>query len=108
MADTDVSRKVFGNFEDSFRLQLTLGAPTMLGKDKNIAFMNGPPHKALRRMLLPLFTRKALGMYVSIQEKTIREHLRMWLEESNTAEVVEMRSLIRDVNVATSYKVVLG
>jgi hypothetical protein len=34
---------------------------------KNLAFMYGPDHKALRKSFLSLFTTKALGVYVSVQ-----------------------------------------
>lgn len=34
---------------------------------KNLAFMHGPSHKALRQSFLSLFTPKALSTYVSIQ-----------------------------------------
>ena len=106
IADTKVMRQVFNNVDDAFRLQLTLGAPVLLGKDKNMTFMNGPPHKALRKMLLPLFTRQALGVYLEIQEKTIRQHIGQWLAECESSkEFLEMRPRIRDMNVQTSYQV---
>ncbi|XP_065191847.1 probable cytochrome P450 524A1 isoform X3 [Sycon ciliatum] len=103
--DGETMRKVFNNMGDAFRLQLTLSAPIMLGKDKNIAYMNGPAHKALRKMLLPLFTRSALGVYLSIQEATILEHLDHWIRSRGSVDTfVEMRPRIRDMNVHTSYK----
>ena len=106
IADTHAMRQVFNNKDDAFRLQLTLTGPTLMGKDKNIAYMNGAPHKALRKMLLPLFTRQALGVYLSIQEKIIRKHISQWLEKSRTNdEYLQMRPLIRDLNVETSYQV---
>eukprot|EP00117_Sycon_ciliatum_P032094 scpid52079/ scgid24965/ Probable cytochrome P450 524A1 len=108
--DGETMRKVFNNMGDAFRLQLTLSAPIMLGKDKNIAYMNGPAHKALRKMLLPLFTRSALGVYLSIQEATILEHLDHWIRRGSVDSdtFVEMRPRIRDMNVHTSYKVFVG
>ena len=38
--------------------------------DANIAFSHGPKHKALRASFLPLFGRKALGMYLHMQVRT--------------------------------------
>ena len=39
---------------------------------KNLAFMYGPDHKALRKSFLSLFTTKALGVYVSVQVRFAR------------------------------------
>lgn len=38
---------------------------------KNLAFMHGPEHKALRKSFLSLFTTKALGVYVKLQARPL-------------------------------------
>ena len=38
---------------------------------KNLAFMYGPDHKALRKSFLSLFTTKALGIYASVQVRLL-------------------------------------
>jgi cytochrome P450 family 710 subfamily A protein len=40
---------------------------------RNIAFMHGPEHKALRKSFLALFTRKALSTYIQQQDGIIRK-----------------------------------
>lgn len=106
-AKTDITRKVFSNPNDSFRLILTLTAPRLMGED-NIAFMNGPTHKALRKQILPLFTRRALGVYMKLQEETMRQHMEKWLQKCARESELEMRLLIRDLNIETSFDVFIG
>lgn len=73
--DTDSSIKIFkSNSPEELKIVLHPNAVRLLGED-NIAFMQGAAHKELRKRLLPLFTKKALGVYLDIQVKAIREHL---------------------------------
>jgi cytochrome P450 family 710 subfamily A protein len=79
VTDPQLIRHVFNhNSADSLLLDLHPNAKMILGT-RNIAFMHGPPHKALRRSFLALFTRKALGVYVRKQDAVIREHLTEWM-----------------------------
>ena len=105
---TEITRSVFMQAEN-FRLCLTLHAKKILG-DNNIAFMHGPAHKDLRRKLLPLFTKKALKVYSSIQEKVTREHIAKWLQTFSSTEDHEeqMRYFCRDLNCETSLFVFIG
>jgi len=103
--DTDTSIKIFkSNSPDELQIVLHPNAVRLLGED-NIAFMQGASHKELRKRLLPLFTKKALGVYLSIQEKTIREHLSRWLSIQSP---IRMRELCRDLNCETSQLVFIG
>jgi cytochrome P450 family 710 subfamily A protein len=103
--DTDTSIKIFKhNSPEELKIVLHPNAVRLLGED-NIAFMQGPGHKELRKRLLPLFTKKALGVYLNIQEKAIREHLANWVKVS---EPQKMRDLCRDLNVDTSQSVFIG
>ena len=43
-----------------------MGAKQILG-DENIAFMTGEPHKNLRKRILPLFTPRALSIFLRVQ-----------------------------------------
>ena len=52
-------------------MQLHPSAKNVLG-EKNIAFLHGPEHKALRKSFIALFTRKALGVYVRKQDQIIQ------------------------------------
>ena len=53
----------------------------------NLAFMHGPPHKAIRKSFLALFTRKALATYVELQDGIIRRHLAQWLQNPDEREI---------------------
>jgi len=102
--DSDLTKKVFQSSKE-LQLWLTIGAKRILG-ERNIAFLNGTEHKQLRKQLLPLFTKKALSIYLSIQEKCIRKHLALWNESRK--EQGEMKSPCRDLNMETSTSVFVG
>jgi hypothetical protein len=72
---------------------------------RNIAFMHGPSHKALRKSFLALFTRKALSVYIQQQDAIIREHLELWMENPGAQ---EMRMFVWKMNAATSQRVFVG
>lgn len=108
IADSEKSRYIFERCSSDMPLVLHPNANRLLGDD-NIAFMNGSVHKTLRMALLPLFTNKALSIYLHIQEKAIRQHMRTWCELSkNSKDGLEMRPLIYDLNINTSLSVFLG
>ncbi|KAG0605206.1 hypothetical protein M758_9G039700 [Ceratodon purpureus] len=107
--DSELSQKVFANVRpDAFHL---VGHP--LGRklfgEHNLIFMFGEEHKDLRRRLAPLFTLKALGVYISIQEKTQREHIAKWLAMAEALrDPIRVRLLCRDMNLETSQNVFVG
>lgn len=108
VADSEACRKIFERCSSDMPLILHPNASRLLGDD-NIAFINGPTHKNLRIALLPLFTTKALSIYLHIQEKAIREHMKNWCELSRTSkDGIEMRPLIYDLNINTSLSVFVG
>lgn len=103
--DTETSIKIFkNNAPDALKIVLHPNAVTLLGEG-NIAFMQGAGHKELRKRLLPLFTKKALGLYVKLQEAAIREHFDNWMKMKQP---LTMRPLVRDLNVDTSQTVFVG
>lgn len=74
VADAEVQHKIFSNVHaQGFEL---IGHP--FGKkifgENNMIMMRGEQHKDLRRRLLPLFSVKALGVYVQIQVRSARAH----------------------------------
>jgi len=107
--DSKLSHQIFKNAaNNNFQVCLNLNGERLLGKG-NIAFMQGEAHKTLRQQVLYLFTKKALAKYVSVQEDCIRRALSNWFkaaEETNGR--VEMRPLIRDLNLETSQTVFVG
>ncbi|KAA8495112.1 Cytochrome P450 [Porphyridium purpureum] len=93
------------NGDDSFKMILHPNGHKLLG-DANIAFINGPKHKALRKSFVSLFTRKALSVYLKIQQECIRDTLKKMIA-SNGAEF-ELRPFVRDLNLRTSQYVFVG
>jgi sterol 22-desaturase len=65
------------------------------------AFQHGPKHQELRHSFLPLFNRKALGVYLGEQTAIISAHIKRWLSAAS-AGPAEARTLLRDMNQETS------
>eukprot|EP01089_Gocevia_fonbrunei_P009073 TRINITY_DN20_c0_g1_i1.p1 TRINITY_DN20_c0_g1~~TRINITY_DN20_c0_g1_i1.p1 ORF type:complete len:508 (+),score=76.51 TRINITY_DN20_c0_g1_i1:81-1604(+) len=105
--DSQLSRQVLNNAGKDLQICINLNGERLLGAN-NIAFMQGAVHKELRRQLLPLFVRKALGIYIDIQEAAIRQHIKMWYKMGENDTVLEMRPLMRDLNMETSQHVFTG
>lgn len=106
VTDAELSRQVLSvNGKDSLLMALHPSAKNILG-EQNLAFMHGPEHKAIRKSFLSLFTRKALGTYVEIQDGIIRRHIAQWLQELHGE--VEIRNHVRDLNAFTSQEVFAG
>ena len=92
--DVEVSRKMLSvNDESSLLMAVHPSAKEILGPN-NLAFMHGPAHKAIRKSFLALFTRKALGTYVELQDGIVRAHISQWLA-ANEGQEIEIRHLIR-------------
>ncbi|EIE22849.1 cytochrome P450, C-22 desaturase [Coccomyxa subellipsoidea C-169] len=105
--DVDVSRRMLSvNDESSLLMAVHPSAKAILGPN-NLAFMHGPAHKAIRKSFLALFTRKALGTYVELQDGVVRAHIADWLAAAQGREI-EIRHFIRDMNAATSQHVFAG
>lgn len=104
-AATETSRKILAADEPGvMKMALHPNAEMILGSN-NIAFMQGTVHKELRNQLLPLFTRKALGLYLSIQERFIRLKIEEWVASGKEH---EFRNCARDLNITTSNHVFAG
>ncbi|BBM96761.1 sterol 22-desaturase [Marchantia polymorpha subsp. ruderalis] len=105
--DSEMSQKIFANVKpDVFHLVGHPFGKKLFGED-NLIFMFGDEHRDLRRRLAPNFTYKALGVYVSIQERMIRKHIAQWLE-MHKAGPMTMRLLLRDLNLETSQATFVG
>ncbi|KIZ02570.1 hypothetical protein MNEG_5387 [Monoraphidium neglectum] len=108
VTDPATIRHVFNhNSKDTLLLDLHPNAKMILGT-RNIAFMHGPQHKALRKSFLALFTRKALSSYVVKQDAIIRQHVAEWLKIAGSGSPTEMRQLVWAMNAETSQSVFLG
>ncbi|CAL1696651.1 unnamed protein product [Somion occarium] len=87
---------------------LVHSAKTVLLPD-NWVFLTGKAHVDYRRGLNSLFTRKALSMYVDIQNVITRKHFAEWLEEAKkdpSAKAIMMTA--RNLNMETSLRVFCG
>lgn len=105
VTDAQICRHVFNhNSADTLLMDLHPSARNILG-NRNIAFLHGPEHKALRKSFLALFTRKALGVYVRKQDEIIRKHIEEWMAMGGKD---EMRPYVRDLNAFTSQEVFAG
>lgn len=94
------------NDPEKMLMVLHPSAKNILGKN-NMAFEHGPAHKALRKSFLSLFTRKALSVYIQLQDGIIRRHLADWLKNHEGKEF-EIRECVRDLNQMTSQEVFIG
>ncbi|GLB36520.1 putative cytochrome p450 [Lyophyllum shimeji] len=75
----------------------------------NWVFLTGKDHLAYRRGLNSLFTRRALGIYLSIQESIARKHLSKWLADAEkTSEAQPIMMTARHLNMDTSLRVFCG
>lgn len=107
ITDAEKSREIMAvNDPSKMLMVLHPSAKNILGK-KNMAFDHGPGHKAIRKSFLSLFTRKALSVYISLQDGIIRRHISKWLSEKE-GEDFEIRPYIRDLNQMTSQEVFIG
>lgn len=72
-------------------------------------FLNGKAHVDYRRGLNSLFTRKAIGGYLPVQEAVARKHFKEWLEinaKDSTPKPIMMP--VRAANMDTSLRVFCG
>ncbi|KAJ6574659.1 cytochrome P450 [Mycena capillaripes] len=73
----------------------------------NWVFLTGKTHVDYRRGLNNLFTRKAIGMYVTIQDAITRKHFKEWREDFGTSpQPIMMKA--RFLNMDTSLRVFCG
>lgn len=70
-------------------------------------FLNGKAHVDYRKGLNTLFTRKALGIYLGIQESIYKRHFEEWLADPAT-ETQPYMMRFRDLNMETSLRVFCG
>ncbi|KAI8997267.1 cytochrome P450 [Pilobolus umbonatus] len=72
----------------------------------NWVFLSGKAHVDYRKGLNVLFTRKALGLYIPIQEKVYDKHFKEWLSLNGSSEQYQRR--FREINMESSLRVFLG
>ncbi|EGG14007.1 cytochrome P450 family protein [Cavenderia fasciculata] len=101
VVDAEMTRQVFK--EENAKLFLSLGAKKIL-TEKAIPYIEGVPHRQLRKQLLPLFTIRALSSYLPIQEAIVNENIQSWLKDGK----MNARNQCRDLNMMVSTGVFVG
>ncbi|KAG7090809.1 hypothetical protein E1B28_009893 [Marasmius oreades] len=103
---TEYSRKIL-NSPTYAEPCLVYSAKTILNP-KNWVFLNGREHVEYRRVLNMLFTRKALGLYVDIQDRITRKHFASWVDKSDKPQAKPIMMIARFLNMDTSLRVFCG
>ncbi|KAJ8481095.1 hypothetical protein ONZ45_g2625 [Pleurotus djamor] len=75
---------------------------------QNWVFLTGKEHVDYRRVLNTLFTRKALGIYVGIQDSITRKHFAQWFEKAKETNPLPIMWIARHLNMDTSLRVFCG
>ncbi|KAG8864896.1 RNA polymerase C-22 sterol desaturase [Tulasnella sp. 330] len=104
-SSNEYTRKVF-NSPQYAEPMLVNAAPQIIEPD-NWVFLNGKVHADYRRGLNALFTRKAIAIYLGIQDKIMREHFAQWLASQN-GDHEDIMAKVRDLNMDTSLRVFCG
>ncbi|KAI7868124.1 cytochrome P450 [Spinellus fusiger] len=73
---------------------------------ENWVFLSGKSHVDYRKGLNVLFTRKALGIYIPIQDKVYKKHFDEWL--SLKGEKTQYQLYFREINMESSLRVFMG
>ncbi|KAI9268198.1 cytochrome P450 [Phascolomyces articulosus] len=100
----DISRKILNS--PAFAEPTVVDSMTYILCPDNWVFLNGKAHVDYRRGLNVLFTRRALGIYIPIQEKVYERHFNEWLSLDGKVEPYQMR--FREINMESSLRVFLG
>ncbi|KAN0063041.1 RNA polymerase C-22 sterol desaturase [Thecaphora frezii] len=104
-SSTEFSRKIL-NSPTYTEPCLVASAKKVLCAD-NWVFLNGKSHVDYRKGLNTLFTRRALSIYLGIQETIYKQHFKKWLSfPGDKPEAFMMH--FRDLNMETSLRVFCG
>lgn len=74
----------------------------------NWVFLTGKIHSDYRKSLNVLFTRRALAIYLQIQEGIYKDYFKTWLSDSKTKGAEPYMLKVRDLNMETSLRVFCG
>ncbi|EGO02827.1 hypothetical protein SERLA73DRAFT_176236 [Serpula lacrymans var. lacrymans S7.3] len=106
-SSNEYSRKIL-NSPNHAEPCLVYSAKQILMPD-NWVFLTGKTHVEYRRILNTLFTRKALGIYIGVQDAISRQHFSKWLSEAATdSSPKPIMMTARDLNMHTSLRVFCG
>ncbi|KAF9269921.1 cytochrome P450 [Marasmius fiardii PR-910] len=103
---TEHSRKILNS--PSYTEPCLVYSAKVILNPKNWVFLNGKEHVEYRRILNLLFTRKALGLYVDIQDRITRQHFKSWVDNSDKPQAKPIMMIARWLNMDTSLRVFCG
>ncbi|KAF8634495.1 hypothetical protein AX15_000931 [Amanita polypyramis BW_CC] len=106
-SSNEYSRKILNS--PSFAEPCLVHSAKQILRPDNWVFLTGKDHINYRRGLNHLFTRKALGIYIGIQDSIARKHFKKWLEEAaKDASPKPIMMTARALNMDTSLRVFCG
>ncbi|KAG6866241.1 hypothetical protein C0991_006828 [Blastosporella zonata] len=106
-SSNEFSRKILNS--PSYAEPCLVHSAKQILRPDNWVFLTGKDHLAYRRGLNSLFTRRALGIYVGIQEAITRKHFTKWLATAaTTSEAQPIMMTARHLNMDTSLRVFCG
>lgn len=94
------------NSKSEFVTALHPNAGAVFNEKSMILMPAGPEHTAIRRSFIKLFTRKAISVYLGIQDEVARSCIQTWLKRAG--EEFDLRDSLREFNAKSSHTVFVG
>ncbi|KAI5455024.1 RNA polymerase C-22 sterol desaturase [Naganishia albida] len=104
-SSNEYSRKILNSPNYAEPCLVASAKPILL--KENWVFLHGKVHADYRKALNVLFTKKALSIYLPIQERIYRKYFKSWMNDSDPKAKPYMMAM-RDLNMETSLRVFLG
>lgn len=105
-SDNTLTRKIL-NSPNHTEPCLVASAKTILIAE-NWVFLSGKAHAEYRKHLNVLFTRRALAIYLKVQDGIYRQAFQKWMANSAKEGAQPHMMAIRDLNMETSLRVFCG
>lgn len=104
-SSNEYSRKILNSPNYAEPCLVASAKPILL--KENWVFLHGKVHADYRKALNVLFTKKALSIYLPIQERIYRKYFKSWMNDPEPNAKPYMMAM-RDLNMETSLRVFLG
>lgn len=104
-SDNEYSRKIMNSPTFAEPCLVASAKPVLL--KENWVFLHGKVHADYRKALNVLFTKKALSIYLPIQEAIYHKFFNSWMSKTNSSPEPYMMQM-RDLNMETSLRVFCG
>ncbi|KAJ9097754.1 hypothetical protein QFC21_004792 [Naganishia friedmannii] len=104
-SSNEYSRKILNSPNYAEPCLVASAKPILL--KENWVFLHGKVHADYRKALNVLFTKKALSIYLPIQERIYRKYFKAWMNDSDPKAKPYMMPM-RDLNMETSLRVFCG